>query len=143
MKPPALKHQVAAAEVRFAASRERTRVAVEKLRLTFQSKFARPSTLIWAAGVGVLIGKFVLRAHPHHTRDGLAKTGIAAALLSRFGWKSLAGAALQMWVSRKRSSPPLHMSPHIAPPHMTPPHITPPHMPPPGASARTVRDTLH
>jgi hypothetical protein len=139
MKPPALKHQVTAAEVRFAASRERTRVAVEKLRLTFQSKFARPSTLIWAAGVGVLIGKFLLHPHhPHHARDGLAKTGIAAALLSRFGWKSLAGAALQMWVSRQRSSPPLHMSPHMTPPHMTPPHMTPP-----GASARTVRDTLH
>ncbi len=116
----------------FAASRERTRAAVNNLRITFQSKFARPSTLALAAGVGVLIGKFVLRLQPRHvhTRDGLAKTGIAAALLSRFGWKSLAGAALQMWMSRKQSPAPLPMTPPL---YMMSPRI----------STRTPVDTLH
>jgi hypothetical protein len=127
-----MKHQIAAAEVRFAASRERTRVAVDKLRLTFQSKFARPSTLAWAVGAGVLIGKFVLRPHPQHTRNELAKTGIVAALLSRFGWKSLAGAALQTWLSRKRSPPSSSQS--------VPRSL---HTMPPRVSARTPSATLH
>jgi len=131
MKQP-LAQQIAAAEMKFAASRERTRAAVNMLRATFQSKFARPSTLAWAAGAGVLIGKFVLRPHARltHTREGLAKTGIAAALLSRFGWKSLAGAALQMWMARIQS--PLQQ-PTMPPLPMTPPRV----------SARTLGATLH
>lgn len=120
--------QIAAAEMKFAASRERTRAAVNTLRATVQSRFARPSTLAWAAGAGVLIGKFVLRPQPRHAhaRDRLAKTGLAAALLSRFGWKSLAGAALQMWMSRQRARPP-----------------SPVGVRPPRVSAPTVGNTLH
>ena len=120
--------QIAAAEMKLAASRERTRAAVHTLRATFWSRFARPSTLAWAAGAGVLIGKFALRPRPRHvpSRDGLAKTGIAAALLSRFGWKSLAGAALQMWMSRRQTPP---SSLHT--------------MMPPRVPARTLDATLH
>jgi hypothetical protein len=108
-----LAQKITAAEMKLAASRERTRAAVKALRVTFQSRFARPSTLAWAAGAGVLIGKFVLRPPPRHVHPpkGLAKTGIAAALLSRFGWKSLAGAALQMWMSRMHAPSPVHMMP--------------------------------
>jgi hypothetical protein len=125
MKEPTAQ-RITVAEMKFAASRERTRAAVNSLRATFQSKFARPSTLLWAAGAGVLIGKFLLRPQPRHlpTRDRLAQTGIAAALLSRFGWKSLAGAVLQMWMSRMQSPSPLHMMP-------------------PRVPARTLGDTLH
>jgi hypothetical protein len=128
----ALSEQVAAAEIKFAASRERTRTAASMLCETFQSKFARPSTLAWAAGAGVLLGKFMLRPSRRHvhTRDGLTKTGIAAALLSRFGWKSLAGAALQMWMSRRHAPPPFPMTPPL---HVTPPRV----------SARTLGATLH
>jgi hypothetical protein len=123
-----VQQQISAAEMRFAASRERTRMAVNTLRVTFQSKFARPSTLACAAGAGVLIGKFLLgpKKRPAKTRNELAASGIAAALLSRFGWKFLTGAALKMWLSRKQPSRARQL------------RITPPH-----ASSRTLGDTLH
>ena len=105
MSRPPVQQQIDAAEMRFAASRERTRAAVNGLRETFQSKFARPSTLACAAGAGVLIGKFLLgrKKRQVKTRNDLAASGIAAALLSRFGWKLLTGATLKMWLSRKQS----------------------------------------
>lgn len=114
--------QIAVAEMNLAASRERTRAAMRTLRATFRSRLARPSTLLWAAGAGVLIGKFALRPPLPRTpaRDGLAKTGIAAALLSRFGWKSVVGAALQMWMSRRQSPPP---SQHTMPPRVPAPTL--------------------
>lgn len=129
MSPPPAQQQIAAAEMRFAASRERTRAAVNTLRVTFQSKFARPSTLAWAAGAGVLIGKFLLgpKKRQAKTRNDLAASGIAAALLSRFGWKYFTAAGLKMWLSRKKAPRPRAVQ-----------------MPPPRAPSRTVGETtLH
>ena len=120
--------QIAAAEMRFAASRERTRAAVDNLRITLQSKFARPSTLALAAGAGILIGKFLLRSKPRRatTRNDLAAGGIAAALLSRFGWKYLAAAGLKTWLSRKQAARRRAMP-----------------TPPPRAPSRSATTTLH
>jgi hypothetical protein len=132
MKHRAESPQITEAEMRFAASRERTRVAVNVLRSTIQTKFARPSTLAWAAGAGIVIGKFLMgpkKRPPVRIPNGLAATGIAAALLSRFGWKFLTGAALNLWLSRRRARQPRQS-------RMTPP-------PPSRTSARATGETLH
>jgi hypothetical protein len=134
--------KIADAEKRFAASRERTLDAVSTLRATFQSRLAQPSNLMWAAGVGVLVGKFLLgkkktRKTPARRRNDLAASGIASALMARLNWKFFTGAALKLWLSRKRTAPlkPVRMA--------SPPEVPPRPRPPVSSSSRSAGDTLH
>jgi hypothetical protein len=144
MKPSDKK--IADAEKQFAVSRERTLDAISALRLTFKSRLSQPSNLLWAAGLGVLIGKFVLgkkkprKAPPARRRNDLAASGIAAGLMARLNWKFFTGAALKMWLSRKRAAPfrPVHMQ--AEPP---PPAVPLRSRPPAGSTPRSAGDTLH
>jgi len=100
--------QIREAEARLAASRERTRESMAQLRTTINAKLAQPSTLAWAAGIGIAIGK-MLSAHkrrPATVRNEIAAGGIVAALLSRFGWRFLVDSLLQLWSSRDRWTQP-------------------------------------
>jgi hypothetical protein len=77
-----------------------------------RDKLARPSTVALAAGVGVLIGKFLLPRPRRRAaasvkataRNNLAAGGLAATVLSRFGWKFLSRMALRLWSSGRRSA---------------------------------------
>jgi hypothetical protein len=135
--------KIADAEKQFAASRERTLDAISALRETFEARRAQPSNLLWAAGVGVLIGKFALgkkkprNKGPARRRNDQAAAGIAAALMARLNWKFFTGAALRLWLSRKRAAPlkpeRIMPSPEVA--------LRPP--PPVSPSSRAAGDTLH
>ena len=136
--------KIADAEKRFAASRERTLDAVSALRITFQSRLAQPSNLLWAAGFGVLLGKLVLgkkkpRNVPSRRRNDMAASGIASALMARMNWKFFTGAALKMWL-RKRAATvrPVYMEPE--PPL---PAVPPRARPPVASTPRSAGDTLH
>jgi len=135
--------KIADAERQFAASRERTLDAITALRATFQSRLAQPSNLLWAAGAGLLIGKFALgkkkprKAPPARRRNDQAAAGIAAALMGRLNWKFFTGAALRLWLSRKRASA-------LKPERMTPPpEVVLRPRPPVSSSSRSAGDTLH
>src|SRR3982751_757202 len=102
--------KIADAEKQFATSRERALDAVAALRVTFQARLAQPSNLIWAAGFGVLLGKLVLgkkkpRNAPARRHNDMAASGIAAALMARMNWKFFTGAALRLWLQRRRAVP--------------------------------------
>ena len=141
MKPADKK--IAEAEKQFAASRERTLDAISALRATFHSRLAQPSNLLWAAGLGVVIGKFALprkkprKPSPARRHNDMAASGIAAALMARLNWKFFTGAALRLWLSRKRAAP-------VMPVEMpTPPEVRVPPRPPVASSPRSAGDTLH
>ena len=111
------KDDIVAAERRLAASRERTRMAVRDLRMTaqarkaeFNAKMAKPSALMYALAVGVVIGKTLLKRKPRmpappRRRANELTGGIVASLaaaLSRVGWRFASAALLKMLSARTR-----------------------------------------
>jgi hypothetical protein len=136
---------ITAAEARLAASRVRTLESVAVLRQSvrdqiqsLRDKFARPSTVVLAAGVGILVGKFLLRRRRPRTanpRNQLAAGGIVAGVLSRIGWKFAARRLLRWWSSRRPSKP--------VPPPALPAWPYAASSPASRASARNVGNTLH
>ena len=127
------------AEARLYASRVRTLESVAVLRQSvrdkiqlLRDKFARPSTVVLAVGVGILVGKFLLRRRPRSAsaRNELAAGGILAGLVSRIGWKFAARKLVRWWYA---SRPP------------KPAQATWPYAPssPASRSARNVSTTLH
>lgn len=112
--------QVHDAEMRVAASRERTRAAVFNFRGLVDSKRAefharihriearltKPSALAIAVGVGVVIGKTIMRGKrrrlkpaPRQAVGGLIVT--VGALISRFGWRFLPSTLLRLFAARR------------------------------------------
>jgi hypothetical protein len=135
---------ITAAEARLAASRVRTLESVAVLRQSvrdqiqsLRDKFARPSTVVLAAGVGILVGKFLLRRRRPRTanpRNQLVAGGIVAGVLSRIGWKFAARRLLRWWSSRRPSKP-------VPPAQPAWPYAA--SSPASRASARNVGNTLH
>jgi hypothetical protein len=105
--------QIIAAEARLAAARVRTLESVAALRQSvrdrlqsLRDKFARPSTVVLAASVGILVGKFLLRRpRPRNAnaRNELAAGGIVAGVLSGIGWKFAARRLMRWWSSSRPS----------------------------------------
>jgi len=91
MKKPT-RSEIHLAEARLHASRVRTLESVAVLRQSvrdklqlLRDKFARPSTVVLAVGVGILVGKFLLRRRRPRSagpRNELAAGGILAGLVS-------------------------------------------------------------
>lgn len=104
MKRLPTREQIHDAELKLGASRARTLDAIAQLRASIHARLGKPSTLAWAAGIGLLIGKTMLggksmRGSP--SRKDIATGGIAAALLSRYGWQLLSGTLLRLWSQRQ------------------------------------------
>ena len=110
MKTPT-RSEIHLAEARLYASRVRTLESVAVLRQSvrdklqsLRDKFARPSTVVLAVGVGIFVGKFLLRRRrPRNAnaRNELAAGGIIAGVLSRIGWKFAARRLMRWWSSRR------------------------------------------
>ena len=113
MKKPT-RSEIHLAEARLHASRVRTLESVAVLRQSvrdkiqlLRDKFARPSTVVLAVGVGILVGKFLLRRRPRSAsaRNELAAGGILAGLVSRIGWKFAARKLVRWWYASRPPKP--------------------------------------
>ena len=132
------------AEARLYASRVRTLESVAVLRQSvrdklqlLRDKFARPSTVVLAVGVGIFVGKFLLRRRrPRNAnaRNQLAAGGIVAGVLSRIGWRFVARRLTRWWSASRPSKPAQPAQP--AWPYAVP-------SPALRAPARNVSNTLH
>jgi len=112
---------ILAAERRVAAARERTRAAVYELRANAEARKAqlktrmtRPSVLVYAFAIGIVLGKTLLKRKPRmpampRRRANEMKSGLAAtlaAVMSRVGWRFVSAALMKMWSAPKRLPPP-------------------------------------
>lgn len=105
MKSAPTQRQIDEAELRLVASRVRMRGAVAQLSTTTQviraeaqAKISQVSKFALVAAAGILIGKFLLRRMLRRpvTPKGVATGGLVAALVSRLGWRYLAGSGWRM-----------------------------------------------
>jgi len=138
MKKPT-RSEIHLAEARLHASRVRTLESVAVLRQSvrdkiqlLRDKFARPSTVVLAVGVGILVGKFLLRRRPRSAsaRNELAAGGILAGLVSRIGWKFAARKLVRWWYASRPPKPAQAAWPYAP-------------SSPASRSARNVSTTLH
>jgi len=138
MKTPT-RSEIHLAEARLHASRVRTLESVAVLRQSvrdklqlLRDKFARPSTVVLAVGVGILVGKFLLRRRPRSAsaRNELAAGGILAGLVSRIGWKFAARKLARWWYASRPPKPAQAAWPYAP-------------SSPASRSARNVSTTLH
>jgi len=138
MKKPT-RSEIHLAEARLHASRVRTVESVAVLRQSvrdklqlLRDKFARPSTVVLAVGVGILVGKFLLRRRPRSAsaRNELAAGGILAGLVSRIGWKFAARKLVRWWYASRPPKPAQAAWPYAP-------------SSPASRSARNVSTTLH
>jgi len=138
MKKPT-RSEIHLAEARLHASRVRTLESVAVLRQSvrdkiqlLRDKFARPSTVVLAVGVGILVGKFLLRRRPRSAsaRNELAAGGILAGLVSRIGWKFAARKLARWWYASRPPKPAQAAWPYAP-------------SSPASRSARNVSTTLH
>ena len=138
MKTPT-RSEIHLAEARLYASRVRTLESVAVLRQSvrdkiqlLRDKFARPSTVVLAVGVGILVGKFLLRRRPRSAsaRNELAAGGILAGLVSRIGWKFAARKLVRWWYASRPPKPAQAAWPYAP-------------SSPASRSARNVSTTLH
>ena len=138
MKTPT-RSEIHLAEARLHASRVRTLESVAVLRQSvrdkiqlLRDKFARPSTVVLAVGVGILVGKFLLRRRPRSAsaRNELAAGGILAGLVSRIGWKFAARKLVRWWYASRPPKPAQAAWPYAP-------------SSPASRSARNVSNTLH
>ena len=138
MKTPT-RSEIHLAEARLHASRVRTLESVAVLRQSvrdkiqlLRDKFARPSTVVLAVGVGILVGKFLLRRRPRSAsaRNELAAGGILAGLVSRIGWKFAARKLVRWWYASRPPKPAQAAWPYAP-------------SSPASRSARNVSTTLH
>ena len=138
MKKPT-RSEIHLAEARLHASRVRTLESVAVLRQSvrdklqlMRDKFARPSTVVLAVGVGILVGKFLLRRRPRSAsaRNELAAGGILAGLVSRIGWKFAARKLVRWWYASRPPKPAQAAWPYAP-------------SSPASRSARNVSTTLH
>jgi hypothetical protein len=139
MKKPT-RSEIHLAEARLHASRVRTLESVAVLRQSvrdklqlLRDKFARPSTVVLAVGVGILVGKFLLRRRRPRSagpRNELAAGGILAGLVSRIGWKFAARKLARWWYASRPPKPAQAAWPYAP-------------LSPASRSARNVSNTLH
>ena len=138
MKTPT-RSEIHLAEARLYASRVRTLESVAVLRQSVRNKLqslrdklARPSTVVLAVGVGILVGKFLLRRRPRSAsaRNELAAGGILAGLVSRIGWKFAARKLVRWWYASRPPKPAQAAWPYAP-------------SSPASRSARNVSTTLH
>ena len=138
MKTPT-RSEIHLAEARLYASRVRTLESVAVLRQSVRNKLqslrdklARPSTVVLAVGVGIFVGKFLLRRRPRSAsaRNELAAGGILAGLVSRIGWKFAARKLARWWYASRPPKPAQAAWPYAP-------------LSPASRSARNVSNTLH
>ena len=106
MKHAPARSAILTAERRLAQSRRDTVESFCRLRSALRSRLAQPSSLALAAGLGALIGFWLVRRRdPRTTRagNGTSKSmaGLAMAFLIRFGWQRLSSLLGDSWATRQ------------------------------------------